>query len=280
MHRRHRCSGRLPLLAVIALALAGLLAPSALAQSEESTSPAVAGTGAKQCTVERSANCRGIRHHRVDLSGRDLRGIHFHRADLRHADFRGSDLRGARFHGALLHGADFSDADLRGARFDGTGKGAGKTVRGCPPSCSGATLYSTNYSNANLAGANFSNANVRSANFTEANLTGANLYAIRAISANFTSANLNSVNATYGDFLSANLTLASMLGANFNGARLMSANLSWATVDSSTTKFPYTDFTAANMMLMNGWWSGMAPGAVYQSTLCPNGTMASAPATC
>ena len=71
-----------------------------------------------------------------------------------------------------------------------------------------------------------------------------------------------------------------MLGANFNGARLMSANLSWATVDSSTTKFPYTDFTAANMMLMNGWWSGMAPGAVYQSTLCPNGTMASAPATC
>ena len=125
------------------------------------------GTGSKTCTVKPGASCKGVKHVHADLHGKNLRGVHFEKADLRKADFSFADLRGAHFEGANLRGVDFTGAKLKGANF-GPVKRLTKGARqaqpapACSPSCSGA----------NLAGANFSFADLSNATLTGADLAG------------------------------------------------------------------------------------------------------------
>ena len=140
---------RLRTTAILATAALGLAIPAS-GLAEVSTT---IGTGEKTCVPTRGASCKGITHHRVNLAGRDLRGVHFHGAKLHHADFRQADLRGARFHGAKLRGADFSGARLKGAHFGPsktTRKGANQSqpAPACYPKCSGADLTSANLTGA------------------------------------------------------------------------------------------------------------------------------------
>ena len=190
---------RLRTTAILATAACGLAIPA----SGLAGTPTTIGTGEKTCVPTRGASCKGITHHRVNLAGRDLRGVHFHGAKLHHADFRQADLRGARFHGAKLRGADFSGARLKGAHF-----GPPKTTRkgvnqaqpapSCNPNCQGAFLLGANFTDANLQGANFTYAYLAYANLTGANLTRADLTSANLFDANLTSAIWNNTTCPYG----------------------------------------------------------------------------------
>ena len=210
---------RLRTTAILATAAFGLAIPaSGLAEV-----PTAIGTGKKTCVPKRGASCKGITDPRVNLAGRDLRGVKFQGAHLRHADFRDADLRGARFEGAKLRGADFSGARLKGAHFGPpttTRKGAnqGQPTPGCSPQCSGTDLGGANFYEALLPGANLTSANLSSANLTSANLSSANLS-----SANLTSANLSSANLTSANLSSTNLTSVNLYSANLTNSTLSDA---------------------------------------------------------
>ena len=172
----------LTVLAAVGLAVAapvGLGIPSSVTSIGTVAVPAATlGTGSKTCTAKRGASCKGVKHHRANLAGRDLRGARFEKAELHYSDFREADLRGAHFEGAKLRGVDFSGARLKGAHFEApkrAGKGANQAqpAPSCNPKCKGADLTSANFTTAGLANANFTSAYLPSANFTSADLTDA-----------------------------------------------------------------------------------------------------------
>ena len=115
------------IISIVAVCLM-VVAPGALAGQQTSR----IGTGSKTCTVKPGASCKGVKHLHVDLHGKNLRGAHFEKADLRKADFSFADLRGAHFEGANLRGVDFTGAKLKGANF-GPVKRSAKSVRQAQP---------------------------------------------------------------------------------------------------------------------------------------------------
>ena len=56
-----------------------VIAPGALAAQQSNR----IGTGSKTCTVEPGGACQGVKHVHIDLHGKNLRGVHFEKADLR-----------------------------------------------------------------------------------------------------------------------------------------------------------------------------------------------------
>ena len=248
---------RLRTTAILATAALGLTVAGMASAAELPIAPI--GTGSKTCAPKRGASCKGITHHRVNLAGRDLRGVKFHGANLRHADFREADLRGARFDGAKLRGADFSGAKLKGAYFGPpttTRKGANQAqpAPSCYPNCPGADLGGANFYEADLTGANLTSTTMNSANLTSASLSNANLSNAVLYSANLTAAWVASANFSSAWLTSANLTAAFLAGANFSSANLRGANLMNAQVA--------VPGTSANFS-----------GAFWANTTCPDGTV-------
>ena len=90
----------------------------------------------------------------------ELEGVHFHSANLSHANLRNSNLSGAdlsnsNLYQTQLENSNLTSANLSGADLDLT------------------YLSSANLSNANLAGADLTRAYLQNANLTGANLLGA-----------------------------------------------------------------------------------------------------------
>jgi Pentapeptide repeats (8 copies) len=115
----------------------------------------------------------------INLSGSDLTGASFEKADL-----NGVELTGANLTRAWLRGANVFEPLLTGANLTGAWLREAKLTF--------AHLYGANFTGANLTGADLSHADLGRADFTRANLTSVNL-------------------------TEANLTLAKLIDADLDG---------------------------------------------------------------
>jgi quinoprotein dehydrogenase-associated probable ABC transporter substrate-binding protein len=183
----------------------------------------------------------------MNLSGLDLSGIDFKRANLAAAVLNGADLSGANLSRCNLtvsfaEGANLARADLRGA-----------------------VMFSMQLQGANLKGANLSQArligDLRRANLEQAVLAKTDGAAdmknqsMGLMRANIVSASLKGADLRGADFSRADFSFSDLSGANLSGARLAGAEFSatslkgasLAGADLSGAKFIDTDFTGADL---------------------------------
>ncbi len=256
------------------------------------------GTGARQCTLEARADCRGVIARWSVSNHGSLRGINLRRADLRGADLRGADLRKADFRGARLQHADFRGARLLGARFGPPPGSAGSGAAPVPP-----CRTSTDCRGANLSGANLQGVNLTGVDFTHANLSKALLWGADMTDSNLQGADLSYVQGTVTlvrakaeysywvgatvrayaegiDLSHSNLTWVQMSHSDFRSAQMQNvladnaylgySNFQQADLSSSTLTHAYlgyADFRGGNL------GSTVTTGAIWQKTICPNGTV-------
>lgn len=138
---------------------------------------------------------------RRNLSGYDLRGANFWRADL-----RAVDLSEANLSGAYLNRANLEEADLTEANFQPRG------------------VFSDTW----LEEANLSKARLHKANFSSVQLWGVNLSRADCSNALFSQANLGSA-----DLFKANFSNTCLRESNLMGARLVEANFTNSVIDNS-----------------------------------------------
>jgi len=169
----------------------------------------------------------------INLSGSDLTGASFEKADLNGVELTGANLtrawlRGVNLFEPLLSGANFTGAWLREAKL------------------TFAHLYGANLTGANLTGADLSHADLGRADLTRANLTHANLTEANLTLAKLINADLDGIDQANfdgvddGTLPGADLTRANLDAADFTGANLTRADLTHAVLDT-------TDFTGANL---------------------------------
>jgi len=152
-----------------------------------------------------------------DLSGADLSGANFEKADLYRADLHGADLckavlREANLVHANLKGADLYEANLEGANLRET-------------NLEGADLWHANLGHANLCWAD-----LREAKLQHAFLCWADLYEANLREANFREAflqdtNLKNANLEGADFWDADLKWADLSNARLERAILIGTDL-------------------------------------------------------
>ncbi|MDQ2929394.1 MAG: protein kinase [Gemmatimonadota bacterium] len=171
-------------------------------------------------SIDHPANFAG-----QNLSGLDLAGLDFKRANLSHATLVGTKMMKARMFSVHLDGANARNADLSGAILDL------------------ATLRSTNFTRATLRDASLYAVIMQKANFTDADLTRVRIIGL-ATGAIFVRAKLDSADMgadprnqpmgvmrsdmTEADFSGADLTGANLRKAKLTRAVLTGANLTGA----------------------------------------------------
>lgn len=201
--------------------------------------------------LDRATRTHPAEFYAKDLTGTDLSGLDFKRANLtasvfnranltnanlsgcnltvafaEEANFSGADLRGAIMFSMQLRGAKFGGADLSGARFIGDMTGA--SLEGAKlTKLDGAAdmknqsmgLMRASFVSANLRHADFSGAAISRANFSFADLTGA-----RFVGATMFGVEFAGTNASAADFSGADLRQSTFIDSNFAGARLDGAD--------------------------------------------------------
>lgn len=173
-------------------------------------------------------NLRGVDLKHFNLAGATLREANLNGADLRNATIREADLNGANLRGAKLNGADLSKTDLSNTDLDSADLSGvnltGTTLRGARLSyanLSGATLSGVNLSGLSLSGAHLSKADLSGANLGRADAHTADLF-----EANLSGANLSGANLSGTSLGRANLSGADLIGINLSGADLTGAFIS------------------------------------------------------
>ena len=176
----------------------------------------------EQATEESPAD---FTNHR--LSGLDLSGLNFKRADMRWVRLNNSDLSGSTMTGvnldlAWMVGANLENADLTDARLFS------------------AQVQRANLKNAILDGArvtaNFKQSDLRGASFRNADMSadmknqsmglmGTVMTSAKADGADFTGANLSRLNAEFAKFNNAILDNADLSGAKLGGSDLTGASV-------------------------------------------------------
>ncbi len=173
----------------------------------------------------------------LDVSGLDLSGVSFRRAELRGANFEKCVLRRANFSSAdmreaFLAGCDlreaiFQSADLEGAKLDGASLQEADLTRVTASGASferavlsGARLAFAELDTTNFGGATLKGAMLSGSNLTEAYLGGAKLGGASLRDARMSRANLEKADLTACDLRHADLTQAKLDGCTLNEAKL------------------------------------------------------------
>lgn len=124
--------------------------------NSSSRSPSDTTQLSEACDLIASGSCQGVSLGMVNVSGQDLTGIDFRKANLKGANFSGADLTQANFYGADVAGANFENAVLVRATFDT------------------ANMQGANFQSARLTGASIKNAVIDGADFLSSFVTDAN----------------------------------------------------------------------------------------------------------
>jgi uncharacterized protein YjbI with pentapeptide repeats len=216
-------------------------------------------------------------HHIRQLSGQDLSGRDFIKADFRCArcirtkfvgctasdsDFSNALLTGADFYGATLQDSDLAgvsadDAIFYGANCRSASFAGASVMRG---DFYGADLHNARLASATIDhgefyGAHMASSDLSSGKFYAANFYGADLSHTVCEGAVFIGANFYGADLSHSDlkdtscaganFLGADLSYAKLNGGNYVGANFQGANLGYA--DLSHGNFTDADFAGANL---------------------------------
>ena len=165
---------------------------------------------------------------------------------------RGAKCVGAKMRGKVKHHGDLRKANLRRAdlRF--------ADLRG-----------------ANLQGADLRSANLKYADLHGANLKGAKFQYAAPVHGKTKAKRGNTQPSCYPTCQGANLSGANLSGANLRGANLSDANLSNA--NATYANLTYATLTRVDLSYTNLYAANLTyaypPGAVWNHTTCPNGTV-------
>jgi uncharacterized protein YjbI with pentapeptide repeats len=157
---------------------------------------------------------------RLDLAGRDLRGV-----TGGHSSLVGATLAGARLDGADLRGARLEGADLTQVQGEGIVLRAAQLQDAV---LTEARLSGADLREARLEGALLAGTRLEGADLGEARLEGAYLLAARLAGADLATARLESTNLTVSELQGTDLRTARFDNADLRGARLDGADLRWA----------------------------------------------------
>ena len=155
---------------------------------------------------------------KLDLSGRNLRGIDLSNFDLDHANLSRADLTTANLSGADLSGADLQNAILCRANLDNANLSLAKLNQ--------ADLREATLINAKMVGTKLIEANLSDADLTEADMWMAHLNKAQLLRTNLTESSLISAELIKAQLQNANLTKTNLSSAKLTEADLTEAILS------------------------------------------------------
>jgi uncharacterized protein YjbI with pentapeptide repeats len=202
----------------------------------------------------------------INLSGSDLTGASFEKADL-----NGVELTGANLTRAWLRGANVFEPLLTGANLTGAWLREAKLTF--------AHLYGANFTGANLTGADLSHADLGRADFTRANLTSVNLTEANLTLAKLIDADLDATHLTRANLTRANLTGTSPTGTDFTDANLTGADFTDALLaDADLTRAILTGANLTNARwpshatVPEGWQRNTDSGRLNRANTDADGT--------
>lgn len=157
----------------------------------------------------------------VKLDGAQLDGIQLDGAKLAELSLVGTSFKGASFSGVVATDCDFEKADFSGAKMSDF-------------ACTGCTLRGARLAGADLSAAKLVSADLQASDGSHLRLAGATLSSTNVTDAVWPSANLSNAKVGNSDFSGANLKGANLMGSNFASATLTEAVLLGAVADDQT----------------------------------------------